>query len=109
MPDAKALDLAKRELDELISTGEKLMSVAGNAKSQLQGRELSDIMAWVASAGHIIRKVDGADSTYDRAFQAARSAPGFTIVHSNHYGHCVRSAGLSKGCATLLTSAYCRT
>jgi hypothetical protein len=97
MSDLNALELAKRELDDLIATGEKLISLAGNAEDTLKGSHLADVMAWVARSGYIIHKVGGENSAYDRAFQSARSAASFTIIHSTHYSHLCEISGALKG------------
>lgn len=39
----------------------------------------------------------GEDSAYDRAFQAARSMPTFTIIHSNNYDQLCEIWGALKG------------
>lgn len=97
MPDLKALELAKRELDDLIVTGEKLISLAADASDNIKGASLADIMAWVSRSGHIISKVGGEDSAYDRAFQAARSAPAFTNIHGERYEQLCEIWGSLKG------------
>ena len=97
MSDDKVLELAKHELDDLIATGEKLISLAGNARDEIKGGQLTDVMAWVSRSGHIIHKVGGEDSAYNRAFQAARSAAAFTIIHGNHYAHLCEISGALKG------------
>ena len=93
----KILELAKHELDDLTATGEKLISLAGNARDEIKGGQLTDVMAWVSRSGHIIHKVGGEDSAYNRAFQAARSAAAFTIIHGNHYAHLCEISGALKG------------
>ncbi len=97
MSDVKAVELAKHELDDLIATGEKLIALAGHAGDSIEGGQLADVMAWVSRSGHIIRRVVGADSVYDHAFQEARQAKGFTYIHSNNYGHLCEIWGALKG------------
>jgi hypothetical protein len=97
MSDIKGFELAKQELDELIATGENLISLAGNARDNVKGGPLAEIMTWVSRSGYIISKVGGEDSAYDRAFQAARSITGFTVIHGNHYAHLCEIWGDLKG------------
>lgn len=97
MSDVKAVELAKRELDDLNATGEKLIAIAGNAGDNIQGGQLADVMAWVSRSGHIIRKVGDQESAYDHAFQEARRAKGFTFIHSNNYAHLCEIWGALKG------------
>jgi hypothetical protein len=97
MPDLKALELFKHELDDLVSIGEEVIAQAGGAGATIKGTQLADVMAWVSRSGYIIRKVGGENSEYDRAFQAARSTPAFTIIHSNNYGHLCEIWGTLKG------------
>ena len=49
MSDVKALELAKRELDDLIATGEKLVAQAGSAGETIKGTQLAD--SWPGSHG----------------------------------------------------------
>ena len=97
MPDLKTIESAKNELDDLIATGEKLISLAGSARDNIKGSQLTDIMAWVSRSGSIIRKVGGENSEYDRAFQAARSAPAFTSIHGHRYEQLCEIEGALKG------------
>src|SRR5207245_714286 len=97
MSDIKALELAKHELDDLIATGQKLISLAGNAGSSIKGSQLADVMAWVSRSGHIIQKVAGEGSAYEYTFQAARSTGGFTVIHGNNYAHLCEISGALKG------------
>ena len=97
MPDPKTLEIAKNELDALIAIGEKLIAIAGSARSNLMGGQLTETMAWVSRSGSIIRKVSGDNSEYDRAFQTARSSPSFTNIHAHHYEHLCEVEGALKG------------
>jgi hypothetical protein len=97
MPNPKMLEVAKNELDDLIETGEKFISFAGNARAELKGSELAEIMAWVSRSGHIISKIGGAGSAYNHTFNTAREVPAFTVIHSNNYGHLCEICGALKG------------
>ncbi|MBI2090111.1 MAG: hypothetical protein HYT78_15460, partial [Deltaproteobacteria bacterium] len=97
MSDVKAVELAKRELDDLIATGEKLIAIAGNAGDNLKGGQLTDVMAWVSRSGHIIQRVGGENSVYNQAFQEARRAKGFTYIHGDKYNHLCEIWGALKG------------
>ncbi len=97
MADPKALDIASRELNELIATGDRMVSMAAQSGEAIKGPALTEIMAWASGAGHIIRTLAGEGSSYDTSFVKARGITGFSFIHSNCYDHLCEIQGALKG------------
>jgi len=97
MAEMKSLDVASRELDELIATGERIIGIAAQAGSAIEGMAIADVMAWASGAGHIIRTLAGQGSSYEATFLSARERHGFSYVHSNSYDHLCEIQGALKG------------
>jgi hypothetical protein len=97
MADEKSLEIASRELDELIATGDRIIAMAAEAGSAIKGTAISDVMAWASGSGHIIRKLAGEGSSYEVTFLKARGKQAFSYVHGNAYDHLCEIQGALKG------------
>jgi len=97
MSDVKSLEIASRELDERIATGDRVIAMAAEAGEPIKGMAIADVMAWTSGSGHIIRKLAGEGSAYEATFLDARGKQGFSYVHSNSYDHLCEVQGALKG------------
>jgi hypothetical protein len=97
MADVKSLEIASRELDELIATGDRIIAMAAEAGSPIKGMAIADVMAWASGSGHMIRKLAGEGSAYEATFLKARGIQGFSYVHGNAYDHLCEIQGALKG------------
>jgi hypothetical protein len=83
MADLKTLDIASRELDSLIATGERIIAMAAQSESSIRGPALADVMAWASGSEHIIRTLAGEGSSYNASFLKARSLQNFGLMYVN--------------------------
>ncbi|MGZ8846738.1 MAG: hypothetical protein ACXW3C_09770 [Pyrinomonadaceae bacterium] len=109
MPTNTALELATRELDDLIQLGDTVVARAENSEASIKGKELAEIMAWASRAGHIIRSVAGEGSLYDEAFASARRDESFSFIIAEIVYTCVKFRALSKACVTLSAQVFSKT
>jgi len=97
MADLKTLDIASRELDSLIATGERIIAMAAQSESSIRGPALADVMAWASGSEHIIRTLAGEGSSYNASFLKARSLQNFSLIYDNHYNQLCEVQGALKG------------
>jgi hypothetical protein len=97
MSKASPQEILGRELEALIATGDRIISLAAESGNRITGSAITDLMAWASGSGHIIRELTGKGSAYEVTFQRARDTDSFNYVHGNNYDHLCEIQGALKG------------
>lgn len=85
-----------RELQDLITTGDKIIAAVSSGQHSVVGAELASVMAWVSRAGHVVRSVAGENSIHERMYGRALENKTFTHIYRNNYGHLCEIQGVLR-------------
>ena len=88
--------LVTQEIEELVSTGEKLAADASVAGDWLGHERVQELAAITARGGQLIARLYGSDSHYFQTFKAATQVKYFNIMHSHCYRHVADVVGIFK-------------
>lgn len=85
----------KKEIDLLVSLGDKIVQQASSADSGFEGNDLVNVSSWVTRLGQLIRKLYGENSQNFDNYNAAISIDNFYNIHRNWYGHISQLQGIA--------------
>jgi len=97
MAGPNAVEIAIREVNELVEIGDQLIATAAGAPMPIEGQQIAEVMAWTSRVGHIIHQLAGKDSAYETTFRKAREVKPFSYIHSNNYQQLCEIQGALKG------------
>ena len=89
--------LITKEIEELVSTGEKLVADASISGSGLGHERVQELASITARGGQLITRLYGSDSHYFQTFKAATQVQYFNKMHSGYYRHVADIVGIFKG------------
>lgn len=88
--------LITQEIEDLISTGEKLAADASVSDSSLGHNRVQELASITARGGQLIARLYGSDSHYFQTFKTATQIEYFNIMHSSCYRHVADVVGIFK-------------
>ena len=88
--------LVTQEIEELVSTGEKLAADASVASRSLGHERVQELASITARGGQLIARLYGSDSHYFQTFKDATQIEYFNAMHSNCYDHVASVVGIFK-------------
>ena len=88
--------LITQEIEELVSTGEKLVADASISDSGLGHKRVQELASITARGGQLIARLYGSDSHYFQTFKTATQVQDFNSMHSEYYHHVADVVGIFK-------------
>ena len=88
--------LITQEIEELVSTGEKLVEDASISDSGLGHKRVQELASITARGGQLIARLYGADSHCFQTFKAATQVPDFNMMFSDRHDHVANVVGIFK-------------
>ena len=88
--------LITKEIEKLVSTGEKLVADASVAHSSLGHERVQELASITARGGQLITRLYGSDSHYFQMFKAATQVPNFNMMFSDCHDHVADVVGIFK-------------
>jgi hypothetical protein len=96
----KMEEILKREIDNLVETGNRILSSAISLRSEMKGQELAEVTSWVTRLGQLIRELYGAESQQFLNYTSALKTENFYYIHSEW------NAQISQMCGIALSMKY---
>lgn len=93
----KFLEKVKHEVEQLVSSGEKISGKAAYAQTTLGHEWIIDASNWVSRIGQLIIKLYGKSSPYFVQYQKTLETQDFYEAHSNWYSHISTVQGIITG------------
>ena len=95
--DTEMMDkLVTQEIEELVSTGEKLAADASVAGLPLGHERVQELASITARGGQLIERLYGSDSLYFQRFKTSTQDKDFNIMFSQYYRHVAGVVGIFK-------------
>lgn len=88
------------QFEDLLKEGEYLINIAKSSGKCLS--DVSEIVAWIAKGGQIIKSLCPKESVYFERFSSILQYEHFYNIHSNHYYH----LGVIQGCIRAVYDDY---
>ncbi len=90
-------DVLIREVDELVTSAERLSRDAARSDNELGPERVTELLSVASRSGQLIRRLYGSDSHFESSLQQILSTDQFSVMHSNYYRHVSELAGILKG------------
>lgn len=94
---SRADDRIKAEINDLVQVAERLSRDASRARSPLGPERIEELQSVASRGGHLIRRLYGDDSQYQKNLDRVLATKDFATMHSNYYEHVSELAGILKG------------
>ena len=88
--------LITQEIEELVSTGEKLVADASGSGLPLGHERVQELASITARGGQLIARLYGSDSLYFQRFKTSTQDKDFNIMFSRYYRHVADVVGIFK-------------
>ena len=88
--------LITQEIEELVSTGEKLVADASGSGLPLGHDRVQELASITARGGQLIARLYGSDSLYFERFKTSTQDKDFNIMFSRYYRHVADVVGIFK-------------
>lgn len=85
------------EIDNLVSTAQKLARDAAGSGSGLGPERVEELMSIASRGGQLIKRLYQSESQYQVNLDRVLATPSFSTMHSNYFGHIAELAGILKG------------
>ena len=90
-------ELITQEIEELVTTGEKLVADASASSNRSLGHErVQELMSITARGGQLIKRLYGSDSQHFQTFKSTTEYQHFTIMNHRSYRHVASVVGIFK-------------
>ena len=88
--------LITQEIEELVATGEALVTDASEAGRALDHDRIQELMSIAARGGQLITRLYGSDSHYFEMFKTVTQTRQFDVLHHRNYRHVADMVGIFK-------------
>lgn len=85
-----------KEIEDLVTVGQRLHQVAATSSSAVGGDQLAELAMWVTRLGQLIQKLYGEKSQHLASYNRALATSSFYTLHSNYYEHFTQVFGIAK-------------
>jgi hypothetical protein len=85
-----------KEIDDLVTSGQKFNEMVTNASSNVKGEELAQLSMWVVRLGQLVRNLYGEHSQHHTSYKSALDSHDFYSLHSNHYRQFTQMLGVAR-------------
>jgi len=75
--------ITKKEIENLVQLGDKIVSRAISLNSSMKGNELAEVTSWVTRLGQLIRNLYGTNSQQFANYTKALETKNFYSIHGN--------------------------